>query len=405
MTIYTETFRNYIHWGTEHALAQVQATPGLLSDEVRTQALHLLSYALDLADAWPSARDLLLAMAPKMEMAGHRDSWIVYLKKGLAQGAAVGDRIAEAQLHRQLAFLLQLRSKFDQARFHYTASAMSFAEAGDPYRQAQVLGRLAHIEYWNGDPQEALALVQTVFAILSPADPERAICHLTLGWYAYHSHDYRDAQHHFAVALAFAEQQNDQRQIARRLRDLGNTLQGQRRYKESLACYLRANTLFTQLQDHYEQAVTNMNLAALYLLQEMPHEALELLLPAEVVFQGVQDQLHMALVQLNQGIAYRDIGEFEQAESLLVLAIEQWHLTGSMGMLVNTLNELGILYLKQCFIVKAEAVLQQAIKHLHQLQGQPGYEYYLATVLANLQESQNRQVCGDNKGQGNPKTT
>src|SRR5688500_9925781 len=80
---YPALFRAYVLRGLQHVLACVRATADLLADDVREEALHTLSFALRLDDAWPLVRDLLLAMAPKLEQVGYRDDWILYLVKGV----------------------------------------------------------------------------------------------------------------------------------------------------------------------------------------------------------------------------------------------------------------------------------------------------------------------------------
>lgn len=80
---YPSLFRVFIEQALKRSLAQVQCCPGPLSEDVRDQALHAVSFGLKLAPAWALTRALLIELAPKMEQMGHRDDWLPYLKAAL----------------------------------------------------------------------------------------------------------------------------------------------------------------------------------------------------------------------------------------------------------------------------------------------------------------------------------
>lgn len=116
MTIYTDIFTSYILNGASQALAQVQQSAGQIPEDVRAQAWHLLDYALGVDPAWPQVRELLLALSPKMEMAGYRDEWLPFLQAGIERSIAQADRAVEARLELAVGQLLRLENRYNEAK-------------------------------------------------------------------------------------------------------------------------------------------------------------------------------------------------------------------------------------------------------------------------------------------------
>lgn len=87
-----------------------------ISTEARERARNVLRYVLEEEGAWTATRDLLLAMAPKMERAGYRGEWLQDLMAGLAQSQRRGDRRTEAELQFQCGYLYRLMSDYAHAR-------------------------------------------------------------------------------------------------------------------------------------------------------------------------------------------------------------------------------------------------------------------------------------------------
>lgn len=68
----------------------------------------------------------------------------------------------------------------------------------------------------------------------------------------------------FSKALEITQKQTNQREIARRLRDLAVGLQMEEKYDESIHYYNHAIELFGQIQNGCQQAIAKMNLGTLY---------------------------------------------------------------------------------------------------------------------------------------------
>jgi tetratricopeptide (TPR) repeat protein len=384
MSNYPTTFCTYILGAVRYALVQVQATPNLLSDEVRQQALHALSYALDLPEAWPVTRDLLLAMAPKMEQAGHREDWMPYIEAGVAQSQRLYDQTTEAALELKIGFILQLQSRFEQARERYQTSAKIYDRIGQRDKYATALNQLAFIAWLQHHYHDIPPLLESALQLLAEDDPERANSYLVLGWIAFDAHDAYTAGDYFQKALALRQRQGDQRQIAGRLRDLGAALRMQQRYAESIACHEQARALFDEIGNRFEQAVTQMNLGVVYLLLEQADNALTQFAAVEPVFRTLQDLFHLAMLYTNQGIAYRLLGDWNKAITALQVSIGIWEQLNHSGWHINALDELGMAYLAAGQANEAYIVLQMALERLAYMNCGPDYHYYLANITAHL---------------------
>jgi tetratricopeptide (TPR) repeat protein len=370
---YPDTFRRYIARGADCVLAQVQAPAGLLPHETRVQALHVLSYALNLSAAWPVVRDLLLAMAPKMEQAGYRDEWIPYLERGLAQSQLQDDQRAYANLNRHLGFLFQLRSKFEQARRHYAASAETYKALGEPREHAFLLNRLAYVARLQRRFREAEQLAQAALQLLPADDVDRATSYFVLGWVALDAHKLDEGIDYFTQSLTIFSTHDDRRQVARRLRDLATALLWQQRYEEALLHFQQADLLFGELQDPYEQAATWLNLGVVHLFLSQAEEALRIFARAEPVLRRTQNTESLAMLCNNQGIAYRQLRCWRQAQLALHESIALWRELENREGLVNVLDELGLTYLAAGLHQEATYTFHEALTILEQMVDDPSY--------------------------------
>ena len=382
---YPDLFRQYVARSVAITYAAVAADPITLADEIRTQALHVLSFALRLAEAWPATRDLLLLLAPKMEKAGYRDDWIPYLKMGLQQSHVLGDTTVMAELNLQVGLLYQLRAQLAQAYHYYQASAICFATTGDTHNQARALNQQAFVAWLQRRHAEALQLTDVTLQLLPENDVRRATGYVVRGWIAIDNHDFEVAERYFTQALQLWQAQGDQRQIARRLRDLADVLQLQEHYQAAIDYYTQAIDLFTGIQDRFELAVTQINLGVIYLLHQQMEKALRCFAATESVFRQLQDHLNLANVYTNQGIAYRNLGQFTRSIAVLHKSIELFVNLNRTDRQVNALDELGMSYLAAGKVSEATVSLEQALTCLQKMEKEPGYRQQWEAVHAHLQ--------------------
>lgn len=377
-------FTRYLTRNITYLLALVPPSPSPLPTDLCTQALHTLSFALHTPDAWSETRALLLTLAPKLEQAGLRDEWIPYLQKGVVQAETLGDDGAAGELHLHLGYLLQLRNNYQAAHDSFMAAA-AFAESGDREQQARALNRLAFLARLHPAVGDPVTLAQEALASLPPAHPERAASYVVLGWRAYDRRDWPDAVAYFEQALAIAQQQGNERQLARRLRDLAAAWQMQGKYSAALASYAEAIRRFAAIDDAYDQAVARMNLGVVHLVLGDAHAALTCFTPAEAVFLRVQDQLHLAMLYNNCGIALRLLGQWSEAEQAFLRSLALNEQVDNHLELINVTDELALTYLQQGKVALALRYLRQALDRLPQIAANPAYSYWQAKVTAHWQ--------------------
>lgn len=381
---YPKLFKQYVVRSIRTSLSGLEDN-SLSSQETRDRALHVLSFALQLEDAWTDTCELLLRMAPMMEKAGHRDDWLSYLEGGVRRCRLLEDEFAEAQLNLEIGMLHQLRSRYDDAYARYTISQVYFEKVSDTAKQAKAINRMAFVAYLQSRYVEATTLAEKALHMLHDDDAGRAASYNVLGRIAFDNQDWQQAVDYFQKALELREKENDPRMVAQSLRDLGPALRASGKYVEAIICHERAIALFAATNDLVQQAVTQMNLGTMYLFHDQPAQALNYYQLAEPIFRKTQDELHLGIVHTNLGIAHRQLQHRDRAEHFLLLAIRRWESLGRIDGLVNTMDELGLLFLEQGLLTEAETIFEDALNRLAQIEHKPSYEHYCKSLTTHLE--------------------
>lgn len=386
MTDYPAIFRGYIVRSTQHMLSRIRQAETILPSEERDQALHTLSYALKLSEAWPDTRDLLLIMAPKMEQAGYRDEWIPYLEEGVQRSEQWHDSQAAAELQLQLGLLYQLRSKYDQARTQLETSVEGFRNLQDRHNQARALNQLAFVARRQRHFDEAVRLVETVHQSLNPTDEERAFGYYVLSLVALDSRDWQRAVKLSTQAFNLWEPTKAWRMMGRSLLCQGVALQELKQYPEAIKIDEQAITLFESSQDKYLKAIARMNLGIVHKDLERPQQAITLYLKAERIFRQVQDRYHLGLVTHNMGLSYRKLGQWDQAKEAYQQSIAIKQELGQIALLVDDMDGLGLVFLAEGNLVKAKEIFQEAKTWLTLIEDDVYYDNLFEMVSGHLQE-------------------
>jgi tetratricopeptide (TPR) repeat protein len=356
----------------------------LPSAEAYTLALHLLDFALELEEAWPQARDLLLRLAPRMEQAGHRDDWRPYLERAVAVTPRTQDLDAAGEFAFYLGQLHELRARFHEARAAFAQSAASFAQAQRPHEQARALSRSAYVARLQRHFDEAESLVAQARQLAPDHSPTQATCSLTLGTVAFDRRDWEQAALHLQKAVALWESIGDERMIALSLRNLGPALHMQGRYDEAVACYERALAIFREVLDPVNQAVTQMNLGIIRYLQGDFTEASALYAKAEPVFRRVEDPLRLASLLINQAMNYRRMARWEEAEHCCRQAIALWESLNNLRSTLNALDSLIHILRGQDRLAEAKATLNTALARLEAMESGPSRDALQAMLNEHL---------------------
>lgn len=387
MKDYPTIFRSYIIKSAQYILVKIQQFGPVLSSNDREQALHTLSYALKLPEAWTDTRALLLALAPKMEQAGYRDEWIPYLQEGIDQSRLFNDKEAEAELELQLGILYQLRGKYEVAHTQLEASAQKFEALNDIRNQARALNRLAYVARLQRKFEPATHLAEKAKILLTTEDSEGAYSYFVLGLVALDKRDWSNAIHFSKQAFNLWQRNNNKRMMGRSLMCQSVASEKMKQYEAATQASEQAISLFESIQDPFYKAASQMNLGNVYRALNLPAMALEIYQPAQKIFQQVQDLYSLAHIHHNMGMAYRQLQQWPKSEKAYRSSIRYQKEIGNVAWLVNAMDGLGLVYLAQNKYIEAKKTFEEALSWLTQIKGEPGHEHLLKMITTHLQEA------------------
>jgi tetratricopeptide (TPR) repeat protein len=394
VTDYPNRFRGYIVKSVAHLLNRMGQLGTVLPPPDRAQALHTLSYALKLPEGWSQTRELILNLAPKMERAGYRDEWMPYLEQGIRQSCQVGDTEAEAELRFHLGQLYQLRSNYEEARHHLEQSIKGFKQLNASYHQARALNQLAYVARLQRQFEQATGLVETAQQLLGEENAEWAFSYYVLGLVALDNRHWQQAIDFSEQAFKLWQQTGQQRLMGRSLLCRGVALEKMGRYPEAMAICQQAVILFEQIEDRFYQAIAQMNLGNVYFAFNQPFNALELYVCAEKNFRQVQDLLYLAHVNHNLGMSYHGLQQLDQAKEALLLSVGLWQQLNNVERWANSMDELGLVYLREGKVEKATAAFNEALTQLTLIKDEPGYAHWLEILTAHLREASEKEAKG-----------
>ena len=354
----------------------------------RSHALHVLTFALGLDDAWPAARDLLLTLVEPMEQAGARRDWLPFLTRGVARSQALTDRSAEAELSLCIGHLLRLTSDFDAAQPWLAVALHSFRTLGDDAGAARTLNQLAYVDCLLHRPTQAQERAVAALALLPEDAAERAMSYFVLGMVAGERWQWGEAETHHRAALAIRQQQGDARRTAWAQQNVGYALQGQGRYTEAIMCLNAAAATLDGLGDAANAAIVRMNLARTYHLDGQLTLALTTGLAARQALYTVGDQLHLARLASNLGLTHLALGDANAALTVFQESVALFTDLGNVAGRLNASSGVAMAYLAAGDYAGAAAVLAPALDELAPLENVPGKAALLEAMRANLATAQ-----------------
>ena len=365
-----------------------------ISDEARERAHNVLGYALESDEVWVATCELLLTMAPKMEMAGYRSEWLPYLHRGLGLSEVHQDGWAGAKFRLHMGHLHRLQSQFETAHTLLTASATAFAQVGDQRGQARALNQLAYLAWQQHQAVAAEQLAQQALALLTESALERAMSLSALGLAAIEQHRWLEAEAYHRAALEIRTAHGDRRQMAWSQQNLGYALRGQQKYGEAIAYYQQAIATLTVLADAANCAIAQMNLGIVYWLQGEASAALAIYQVAETTFRRLSDELYLAKVLVNQGLAYLSLRDWPRAEQAFTNSTMLFQRLADLSEYLNALDGLGISYLEQGCFAKALAIFESIIVQLPNIEGTHQHQVVAKVIYKQLEQAKAGQSRG-----------
>lgn len=385
--LYPTQFHHYLTRNLRYVLGLVQGAGPVLGDEVRVQALHTLSYALQAPTVWPLTRDIFITLAPKMEQGGQREHWIPYLQTALRQSEAQGDGAAAGECHFQLALLYRLMSHFAAAHEHLQAALAHFTALDACRDQARVLNELAWLAQIQHHYVNATQHVERALRLLDPDDSERAMSYRVQGMIAIGYHQWPEARRYHQSALTLFEKHQDQRRVAWSLQNLAYVLTQEQNYIEAFPLYLQAITILKEIGDDYHLAIVIYNLAFAQMLSGQPLDAAKHYTQAHDIFYKLNAKLHLGRLYTDSGLNYLTLKDYGQAEFAFSQSIIFFAELGQHGQRLNAIDGLAMAYLGEHKYQQAADLLEKAIQELNVRKDLPNYLYLQKSLYEHWHEA------------------
>ena len=338
---YQAIFRRYIVTGLRQTLDDLGGEGFTLAESQRQQIWHLLSYGLTLDGSWPQVRELLLALAPKMEQAGFREEWLSYLARGLDQARTLGDRRAEAEINLQVGFLYLRLRHLDTAQAHLTAAQDLFTALDDLAGRCAAMNRLAATFRYAGDLAQARSLITYTLSALPEGTAEWAYSHFAAGLLYRELLDLNVARQHFEQSLVVSIRLGNRRQTGLCILNLGLVHFERKAYAQAADRAVAARVIFEEIGDLHNLASVLMNAGNAYSQMNQVDQALALFAQAEAIFHRLHDSVSLAMIHCNQGIAYRQLQRFDDAIQAFQAGIVLWDQVGNLKRRINLVSGLG----------------------------------------------------------------
>ncbi len=396
---YPHIFRKMIATRIRRSVDAVRLAPTVLPDDIRDQALHILSFALkeemcDADAAWQQTRALLFELAPRMEQMGYRHDWIPVLEDGVARSQQRKDLAAAAEFQLQVGILYRMVSDFEQARKQVTNSIENFAAVGDKRGQAQALNELAWIEQEQENYQQALLYVQSADSLLNLDDPsaelERGVCYRVYGQIFLGLNDYERAESFQHLALDIFCKYNDQRRIAWSLNNLALSLSRQQKLLDAIEHYERAACILDEINDLYHLGNVRFNQGWTYLCVHQYINAIDCYSESAAIYAKFSNKPRLSRIYSDMGLAWFSLNDYERAVEQFQSSINIAKEIGDKSWWLNAMDGLAMTLLKLNEFGKAIQILEEALLALPQISGEPNYNYLLQSLNQHLDEAHNQ---------------
>ncbi|MBX3011637.1 MAG: tetratricopeptide repeat protein [Caldilineaceae bacterium] len=384
-------FTTYIQAGTQTSLHRVQAAAPVVPESDRQQAWHILSFALKVPTVWSTTRQLLLALATKMELAGFREEWIPYLVKGLDCAQNLDDYQTAAECELQIGLLYRLMSRFEEAHQWTATSLAHFAAQGDTTGQARALNELAWLEQLQHHYAEATGYVERAQALLRENDTELAMCYRVRGMIAIAQREWAQARDWQSQALRLFQEQGEERKVAWSMQNLGYALKELGNHEEAAHYLQQAAEVLQQLQDYYHLAIVQMNLANVLVWRAAAERARELLVAAQQTFQRHSDRFNQAHSLTNLGVVLLELQEYAEAQTNFRTAAQLYQTLGDQIWYINALDGLVLALTRSGQLTEAIQTADDALALLPTIQNSAYYTNLQQLLVKHRIEAESQQ--------------
>ncbi|MEM7132852.1 MAG: tetratricopeptide repeat protein [Chloroflexota bacterium] len=393
---YGGLFRRTLARAVQKSLDNVKAHQYTVPEEVREQAWHMLKLLFEGDELWEEASQLLIELAPRMEMAGFREDWLNYLTIGVKRSIEFEDASSEAELKLLVGMLLRLLGNHEEAMRNLQVSYELFGIIDEKIGQAKVRNQMAYLMFhrFNFDIAEQYAHEGLSLAIRYYQEKAESLSILGLiitertYWQKDNkSENLRMAEEYHQEALEIRMNIGDHRKVAWSLQNIGYTLRMRSRFKEAIKHYEEACSILSKLNDPANLAIVKMNIGLANQALGKPRKALETYRHARLVFQRLHDQLNVGRIHVNEGLSFLELSEPNCAEKSFQEAIRIFQLLKNDSLRLNAIDGWALSLIAQHDYRTAIEVLNIAIAELSQLPDLPNYQYLYQSMNTHLTEA------------------
>ena len=375
----SNTFRLYIERNARYALSLIKASSSQpLPRKKLTISLQALQYTLAQQKLWPFTKQLMLALAPQMELLDLRMLWLPYLKEGLRQSLEHNDREAELALSYYLGNFLREANAYDGAIKHYVRGITLAEEQGNVEMQVRMLNRHAFALRRKGDLLQAEEFASRALDLAENEPIEQGYSYLVLGAVRYDQRRWDECLEYAHRSRDLWLQHNAGHLLAWAYSNLGLALWRRGDLEKAEENLEMAIEYFYGIGDIVHLASTKMNLGGVLFENNKPEKTFILLSDAEKVFRSIQDRRRLAMVSNNLAHVQQAMENWEDALDAFRQSISLWQKLRETSRELNVIHSLISLFIKMKQIENAQKLLHEAQLELASIEGHPDYELLAA---------------------------
>ena len=370
-TDYPTLFLQMIVRSTEAALAAIDPQALNLDQEEIGRCLCALNTALDLPDAWPVTKELLITIASHMRWQGYRDEWMMFLERGITTAENQMDSYALAKLHHQIGWLYQQLNLYDKAYDHTTSSYNLSLQNNDRATKIAALDQLSVIASARSDFTAARSYVEQVFRLTDRDDPRRGFGWSVLGYIALLQGELEEAVQGYLESIRLHSAGGEQRLAAQSEQGLAFVYTYAGQYQQAIAHYRHVLDVFSQYSSPLDAALAQVEAGDVYRRLGDYEQALTMYRLCEPFLINTRSQVYLSHLYNNYGLTYTEIGNFDEAERSFVRSIELAHELKMPHLTANAMESLGGMFSKAGMLDKAIDVWKQGLLELTTLPEPP----------------------------------
>ena len=199
---YAALFLDYINRSLAESLATVRAVETKLPDEERVQACHVLDFGLRMADTWPHARELTVAVAPYVERSGQWENWNQQLQRAIDLAEQIQDVDGKLGLMVFVARLTQRQGRVAETIYYYRRVIRLARQTGNRFEEARACSNLGYLFTETGRFLRAEVLCQHALAVFTDLQSSHGLAHTNnhLGLLYTRQRRYASAEKHLQLA-------------------------------------------------------------------------------------------------------------------------------------------------------------------------------------------------------------